>query len=140
MHYRYAAEIEQDEVEAEDPEVKQFNTIYDELDGELKDRKFKQAKPESGAWDIHGKPWIYEINKYQIWVYCTPQWLQQEVTGQDHNYHSITGHLQRGKILDRFEFKPRSLDSLKSYIPKALAKVDKYLEAIEKSYSELWFK
>jgi hypothetical protein len=110
-----------------------FDDIWFEFADKLKSLGFKTARPHSNNWYVHGEPWIYENHRgWQIWVYMVPQWEQKEVFGHESNHHSIYGHIQKHRILDKFELKPKTLSSLKSMVPKALNKIEDYLKMIPK--------
>jgi len=114
-----------------------FEKIWGDWDRELKSRGFSLAKPWSGEWEVEGRPWVKERGNIQIWVYVVPQWDQQEVMGRVKKHHSIYGHIQLRRVLDRFELKPRSLSSLRNMKSKGLEKVDYYLEQMETGLPDL---
>jgi hypothetical protein len=109
----------------------EFQKIWDRFDAELRRKSFILAKPFSGEWQVHGNPWVREQGKYQIWVYMVPQWEQEQVWGTTKGYHSIYMHIQKGKILSKYEFKPRSVAALAEVLPKALEKIEDMIEQLD---------
>lgn len=112
-------------------EQEDFEKIWTNFDSEMTSRGFSLARPWSNEWEVEGRPWVKESRRVQIWVYMVPKWNQEEVMGSKKNHHSIYGHIQRGRVLDRFELKPRSLTSLKNMVPKALTKIDAYIDQMD---------
>jgi len=112
-----------------------FQDIWDSFDAEIRSKGFHRAKPWSNEWEVEGAPWVMERklphHSAQIWVYLIPQWGQKDIMGREKRHHSIYAHIQRGKILDRMELKPRSLSSLKNMRQKAFKKIDEYVEQLK---------
>jgi hypothetical protein len=113
-------------------DTEDFDKVFDQFDVEMDRRGFYPAIPQSREWEIAGSPWIKEQDKYQIWVYMVPSWKQSDVWGKERPHHSIYGHIQKGRIINKFELKPKSVATLKSMIPSALSRIDGYLKDMEK--------
>lgn len=107
-----------------------FDTIHEKFDETMQRLGFKDAEPYSHEWEVAGHPWIKENGRTQIWVYLISPEMQRSVMGTAKNHYSIYAHIQRGRILDKFELKPRSIASLKAMIPTAIKRIEEYNEQL----------